>query len=205
VRAVDIPDLDQVWREDALVYLTTRYERAFQVLRDPQWDTFRGFVDTWLDSFDWRTPERLARYLALSEEQRRQRFERFLVQADSWDVTLQHPVEERPSAAAQERRAWHAAYERSKAASEQRLREAAEAWQRVREYLENEQRLRHMPEGLREAYRLLGLPPTSALADARKRYRELAKKLHPDRGGDPAHMARLNEAWAEVLEFFLTD
>lgn len=32
-------------------------------------------------------------------------------------------------------------------------------------------------------------------ADAKKRYRDLAMKHHPDRGGNPEHMKKVNEEW----------
>jgi curved DNA-binding protein CbpA len=60
-----------------------------------------------------------------------------------------------------------------------------------------------MPEGLRDAYRFLDLPPRSSLADARRRYREMAKKLHPDVSGRTADMARLNDAWERIVAFFI--
>jgi DnaJ-domain-containing protein 1 len=49
-----------------------------------------------------------------------------------------------------------------------------------------------------EALALLGLGVKATPAEVRRRYRELALRHHPDRGGDPEHFSRLREAM-EVL------
>jgi hypothetical protein len=47
---------------------------------------------------------------------------------------------------------------------------------------------------------LLGLPPQAGLADIKKRFRELAKKHHPDHGGDSAQFIRLMETYEKLTE-----
>ena len=74
-------------------------------------------------------------------------------------------------------------------------------WQKT-EMLEAEHRLLAMPTWLRESFEFLGVPARATLADARMRYRELARKYHPDATGSTELMARLNEAWAKVEAFF---
>ena len=70
--------------------------------------------------------------------------------------------------------------------------------------LEAEQRMRTMPSWLRDSFQFLDLGPKTSLVEARRRYRELAKKLHPDSGGTSQQMAALNDAWKKVEEFFLS-
>lgn len=61
-----------------------------------------------------------------------------------------------------------------------------------------------------EAKAVLGLKPDATEADARAAYIALVKQHHPDKGGDPALFARVQEAYAnigkvpslaEILEF----
>lgn len=46
---------------------------------------------------------------------------------------------------------------------------------------------------------ILGLPSTATGTEIRRRYRELALKLHPDRGGDPEAMKQLNVAYRQLV------
>ena len=195
----EIPEKEHAFREDALAYLVTRYERASQSLQDRQFDAFRDFVALWLEAFDWRTEEGVRRYLQLPEPQRLERLERFRRQAESWDVTLEFPVDQ-ADRKEEERARKRREYDRTK----KRLRREADAagWDNVREMLDAEHRLRAMPTWLRDSYAFLGLPARATLADARRRYRELAKKYHPDTSGSTELMAKLNDAWAQVEGFF---
>jgi hypothetical protein len=47
-----------------------------------------------------------------------------------------------------------------------------------------------------EALAVLGLPPDADGATVGRRFRALARELHPDRGGDPAAFAELDRAYA---------
>lgn len=49
-----------------------------------------------------------------------------------------------------------------------------------------------------QALNVLGLPPNATRQQIKRRYRYLAKKHHPDRGGDPQQMQRIIAAY-EVL------
>lgn len=49
-----------------------------------------------------------------------------------------------------------------------------------------------------DAWGLLGLERGAARESITERYRELARQHHPDRGGDPALMSRINAAYHEV-------
>ena len=46
------------------------------------------------------------------------------------------------------------------------------------------------------AFEILGLPAQVNEQAAKKAYRDLSKKLHPDRGGDHRSFVRLNAAWS---------
>ena len=47
----------------------------------------------------------------------------------------------------------------------------------------------------------LGLPAMVSYEDIKKRYRELSKQLHPDRGGEEESMAKINEAYAILKNY----
>lgn len=51
---------------------------------------------------------------------------------------------------------------------------------------------------LRLAFDIMGLPYGSTLERAKQTFRELSKKLHPDRGGTDREQSRLNAAWSYV-------
>jgi curved DNA-binding protein CbpA len=44
-------------------------------------------------------------------------------------------------------------------------------------------------------YAVLGVPQTADRRDIQRAYRALARRTHPDFGGDESAMARINEAW----------
>lgn len=46
-----------------------------------------------------------------------------------------------------------------------------------------------------QALAVLGLPPHATPQQIKKRYRNLAKRYHPDRGGDPRQMQRIIAAY----------
>lgn len=52
-----------------------------------------------------------------------------------------------------------------------------------------------------QALSVLGLPPTATTQQIKRRYRVLAKKHHPDRGGDRQQMMRIIAAY----EFLMKD
>lgn len=49
-----------------------------------------------------------------------------------------------------------------------------------------------------DAYGILGVSPTATDDEIHKAYKALSRKYHPDHGGNPDDMARLNEAYALV-------
>jgi DnaJ-class molecular chaperone len=48
-------------------------------------------------------------------------------------------------------------------------------------------------------YRVLGCAETDGEELVRERYRALARKHHPDAGGDPKMMQSINEAWKTIV------
>lgn len=51
-----------------------------------------------------------------------------------------------------------------------------------------------------QALAVLGLPPNATPQQIKKRYRALAKKYHPDMGGDPQQMQRLVAAYELLMK-----
>ncbi len=49
---------------------------------------------------------------------------------------------------------------------------------------------------MRDPYRVLSVPRDADRSEIHHAFRALARELHPDRGGDPALMQAINEAWA---------
>lgn len=49
---------------------------------------------------------------------------------------------------------------------------------------------------MKDYYSILGIPPDSSEEDIKKKFRELAKKYHPDRGGDPEKFKEIMEAYS---------
>jgi DnaJ-domain-containing protein 1 len=51
-----------------------------------------------------------------------------------------------------------------------------------------------------QALAVLGLPPDATRQQIKRRYRELAKKYHPDRGGDQKEMRRIIAAYQVLMK-----
>lgn len=51
-----------------------------------------------------------------------------------------------------------------------------------------------------QALAVLGLPPNATPHQIKQRYRALAKKYHPDMGGDPRQMQRLTAAYELLMK-----
>ena len=51
-----------------------------------------------------------------------------------------------------------------------------------------------------QALGVLGLPPNATRQQIKRRYRELAKKNHPDLGGDPKEMQRIIAAYEWLMK-----
>jgi len=49
-----------------------------------------------------------------------------------------------------------------------------------------------------DPYKVLGVASTAEAVDIKKEYRKLARKMHPDRGGDPDKLKTVNAAYAIV-------
>ena len=56
-------------------------------------------------------------------------------------------------------------------------------------------------EQIQKALEILELPPFITKEDIRTQYRFLARKHHPDRGGDAAKMEKINEAYAILMKY----
>jgi DnaJ-domain-containing protein 1 len=51
-----------------------------------------------------------------------------------------------------------------------------------------------------QALAVLGLPPDATQQQIKQRYRRLAKKYHPDLGGDPRQMQRIVAAYELLMK-----
>lgn len=51
-----------------------------------------------------------------------------------------------------------------------------------------------------QALAVLGLPPNATTQQIKRRYRALAKRYHPDRGGDPRQMQRIIAAYELLMK-----
>ncbi|HEY1351924.1 MAG TPA: J domain-containing protein [Ktedonobacteraceae bacterium] len=51
-----------------------------------------------------------------------------------------------------------------------------------------------------QALAVLGLPPEATAQQIKQRYRRLAKKYHPDLGGDPRQMQRIVAAYELLMK-----
>lgn len=56
-------------------------------------------------------------------------------------------------------------------------------------------------EKLLEAIEFFGLRDKISIKSFRKMYRSKSKELHPDRGGDPEKMKKLNESYRIITEY----
>ncbi len=63
---------------------------------------------------------------------------------------------------------------------------------------------RAIPPRLQAQYRLLHLQAEVSLIEVRNRYRELAKRYHPDAGGSHTDFLALQQAYEQVMEYLQT-
>ena len=56
-------------------------------------------------------------------------------------------------------------------------------------------------KNIQDALEVLGLPPLVSLKDIKQRYYLLAKKYHPDIGGDEEKMEKINRAYKLLKEY----
>jgi len=175
-------------------------------LGEPFLSAFRQFCHVWSARFDWADPSPLRLYLALGRKERRDLYHRFARECRMWESTLRlaargEPLPELPSRLAErrrERKGWR-----------RRLEEIEEREERSRSFHERlasqamgVSRTVSLPWAVREAFRLLGLPADSSLAEVRRSYRRLALSHHPDHQGDHVRMSDLNRAYRNLVEHF---
>lgn len=56
-------------------------------------------------------------------------------------------------------------------------------------------------EELLRAREFMSLPQLITKSELKHRYKELAKTMHPDKGGDEADMRTLKESYTRILEY----
>jgi len=52
------------------------------------------------------------------------------------------------------------------------------------------------------AYQTLGISPSASLVTIRQKYKKLAKELHPDKGGDEAVFAKIQQSYCDILKAY---
>jgi DnaJ-domain-containing protein 1 len=81
---------------------------------------------------------------------------------------------------------------------EEQLRATQEELERMRRAYEHILRtmgISHMPDTVIAALRVLGLPQDASFDQVRQQYRTLAKRYHPDRGGDATRFIQIDGAY----------
>ncbi len=56
-------------------------------------------------------------------------------------------------------------------------------------------------EEIGNALEVLSLPKLITKEDIKKQYRFLARRYHPDRGGDPEKMEQINKAYSVLMKY----
>jgi hypothetical protein len=86
--------------------------------------------------------------------------------------------------------------------ADSKMRPRAPGTQTQASYAQVKSRLTQWLETLSSSdpYAFLGASRTDSEVTLREKYRELARKFHPDRGGDATQMRRLNEAYEAILQ-----
>jgi len=54
---------------------------------------------------------------------------------------------------------------------------------------------------IEEALEVLQLPPFISREDIKKQYRFLARKHHPDKGGEAEQMEKINQAYTQLITY----
>jgi len=58
-----------------------------------------------------------------------------------------------------------------------------------------------MMKEIKEALQFMQIPPLSSIRDIKRRYKELAKKYHPDLVGDDKMMTELNKNYKILIDY----
>jgi hypothetical protein len=193
-----------VFREHVLRTLDEKNRLAGQVLEGWQLDAFREFCRLWRDYYLWDREDRLWEYLSQPFEVRRAKYDRFLVELSSWDVSLRYPSRpragpnhfDRDSAASFRQR-----YEEQK----RKDRTRAEAFERMRNAINERSYVWSLPYDIQRSLEVMGLRTTASLREIKQKYRVLARRFHPDVKGDGHRMSEINLAYGKLRSFFRKD
>ncbi len=84
--------------------------------------------------------------------------------------------------------------------------EELERMRRVHEEILKRMRaqLNLIPPAVAQAFHVLDLPHDAPFSEIRQRYRTLAKRFHPDTGGDPQRFISINEAYTRIITWIDT-
>ena len=81
-------ECDRIWARAVERYAQTKLPQAEWLLAEPALSNFRSFCQLWTKRYELAAGVVLRQYWMLTDEQRRDRFLRFIKQCRSWEATL---------------------------------------------------------------------------------------------------------------------
>jgi len=190
-----------LFREEVLTRIREKERVAPQVLEGWQLHAFLEFCRVWQEYYHAGQEDKLGEYLSQPFEIRKSKYERFLEEYSSWEISFQFPSGS-AYRAGRENAANRSSFRQRLDEQKQRDRERAEVFERIWKYIEEQSQFDTLPHDIRCYLKILDISPTSSLTEIKKKYRMLARQHHPDFNGDTGRMREINLAYAAVMDYF---